>query len=65
MRSPIFFVLALSVAFCPACGGCGHDKVIIKDDPKPAPVTVVQPAAPAAPAPAPSPAPTVNVNNNK
>jgi hypothetical protein len=59
MHSTRMLVLALSVSFCPACGGCGHDKVVIKDERKPAPppTVVVQQPAPAA-----TPAPTVNVN---
>ena len=63
MRYSRLFALAFTVVFCPACGGCGHDKVIIKDERQQpaATVTVVQPAP--APPPAAAPATTVNVNH--
>ncbi|MDB5217093.1 MAG: hypothetical protein JWO86_5020 [Myxococcaceae bacterium] len=53
MLHPRLFLLAVCVSFCPACGGCGHDKVVIKEDRKPAPTVVVQ-----QPVPVPVPATT-------
>lgn len=66
MRYSRLFTLSLLVALCPGCGGCGHDKVVIKDDRR-EPATVVEPVPATTviqtqPATAPAPATTVNVN---
>jgi hypothetical protein len=70
MRISRLFLVAVTVAFCPACGGCGGPDKVIVNEGKPA-TTVVQPTttvvqpAPAPPPPPPPPAPAPVINNNK